>query len=204
MKPPEEKRKIRLRALARRRRNRLKPDEVRAKSLEITRRVLLLSLWQQAQVVLGYCSFNSEVETRFLLEDALEQGKRVVLPRVNKDQGVLDLYYVEGLDGEWVGPGTWKIPEPRPERCQPADKGDIDLILVPGVAFDTTGGRLGYGGGYYDRLLHSLREDQQRRAVGLAFEDQIVEDVPLSFFDFRVPIIVTNRRVISIYPSLTP
>ncbi len=197
MRQTEEARKSRLRAAAWRRRNRLKPADIEAKSREIARRVLLLRLWTQARVVLSYCAFNSEVRTEQLIEAALAEGKRVALPRVNRQERSLDLYYVRGLGEEWVAPGTWRIPEPLPDRCEPACVEDLDLVLVPGVAFDTVGGRIGYGGGYYDRLLHALRQDQQQKAVGLAFEDQIVEDVPLSFFDFRVPIIVTNRRVIS-------
>lgn len=200
MRQTEEARKSRLRSAAWRRRNRLKPADIEAKSREIARRVLLLRLWTEARAVLSYCAFNSEVRTEQLIEAALAEGKRLALPRVNRQQRSLDLYYVGGLGEEWIAPGTWQIPEPLPDRCEPASVQDLDLVLVPGVAFDTVGGRIGYGGGYYDRLLHALRRDQQQKAVGLAFEDQIVEDVPLSFFDFRVPIIVTNRRVISLLP----
>jgi 5-formyltetrahydrofolate cyclo-ligase len=195
----EEQRKSRLRAAVRRRRNRLSKEDIETKSQQIAKRVLRLRIWQEAEVVLGYCAFDSEVRTDRLLEAALQQGKRVVLPRVNRQDKSLDLYYVLGLDGQWLAPGTWGILEPLPHRCEPASPNDLELVLVPGVAFDAVGGRIGYGGGYYDRLLNSLRPDQQRRVVALAFEDQIVEDVPLSFFDFRVPIIVTNRRIINTF-----
>ncbi|MGD9520002.1 MAG: 5-formyltetrahydrofolate cyclo-ligase [Armatimonadota bacterium] len=196
MRLTEEQRKRSLRVAALTRRDRLTQRELEEKSAEITRRVMGLREWREATTVLGYYAFDSEVRTKELLERALAEGRRVALPRTNKAEGVLELYFVPCLDGYWLAPGAWQIQEPVPGRCERAMPDQVDLILVPGVAFDASGGRLGYGGGYYDRLLHSLRPDQQQRVIGLAFEDQMVDDVPLSFFDFRVPIIVTNRRLI--------
>lgn len=192
----EERRKRQLRREALRRRNHLTPQQIEAKSRLIAQRLLSMDIWRQAAAILGYCAFNSEVRTEYILRQALSQGKRVALPRICREKRELDLYYVGGLDDEWLEPGTWRIPEPSPARCAPASISDIDLVLVPGVAFDTTGGRIGYGGGYYDRLLNRLDSRQQERVVGLAFEEQIVRDVPLNFFDFRVPLILTDARVI--------
>ncbi len=192
----EERRKRTLRKLALQRRDKLSQEQIAAKSHAIAQRVLRLQMWQDARVVMGYHAFNSEVRTDELLNAALQQGKRIVLPRVCLQRRELDLYYIDGLTDEWLELSKWGIREPKPDRCQPAQLADIDLILVPGVAFDTFGGRIGYGGGYYDRLLARLTPDQQRCVIGLAFEEQIVLDVPLNFFDFRVPLIVTDKRLI--------
>ena len=192
----EERRKRMLRKLAMQRRDKLTREQIAAKSHAIAQRVLALQIWRDAYVVMGYCAFNSEVRTDELLNTALQQGKRIVLPRVCLQRRELDLYYIDGLTDEWLELSKWGIREPKPDRCHPAQLADIDLILVPGVAFDTFGGRIGYGGGYYDRLLARLTPDQQRCVIGLAFEEQIVLDVPLNFFDFRVPLIVTDKRLI--------
>ncbi|MCX7598019.1 MAG: 5-formyltetrahydrofolate cyclo-ligase [Armatimonadetes bacterium] len=172
------------------------PDVRAAKSEAIAGRVMAMPQWQGAGAVLGYLSFRSEVETRSLLAAALCAGKRLALPRVNRQERRLELYWVGGLEAPWVAPGTWGIGEPVPEKCQPADPDGVDVVLVPGVAFDTHGRRIGYGGGYYDRLLSEVGHDLRENAIALAFEEQIWEEVPAGEADFRVPIIVTDQRII--------
>ena len=96
------------------------------------------------------------------------------------------------LDAD-LTPGPWGIREPDPRRCPPVRPGDVDLVLVPGVAFDAGGGRLGYGGGYYDRLLGTCAE--ATTLVAAAFEVQMVERVPMGPGDRRVDLVVTERGV---------
>lgn len=188
------KQQLRRQALARRD---AIPAHVRAaKSEAIAQRVAGLSQWQGADAVLGYFSFRSEVETRGLLAAALRAGKRVAAPRVNREQRRLELYWVSGLGAPWLAPGIWGIDEPVPQHCPPAALDELDIILVPGVAFDECGRRLGYGGGFYDRLLSEASQDLRENAIALAFEEQICDEVPASDADFRVPIIVTDQRVI--------
>lgn len=188
------KQQLRRQALARRD---AIPAQVRAeKSHAIAQRVAALPQWQGADAVLGYVSFRSEVETRDLLAAALRAGKRVAAPKVNREQRRLELYWIGGLGPPWLAPGTWGIEEPVPQHCLPAALDDLDIILVPGVAFDGHGRRIGYGGGFYDRLLSEASQDLRENAIALAFEEQIWQEVPAGEADFRVPIIVTERRVI--------
>jgi 5-formyltetrahydrofolate cyclo-ligase len=194
--PLEEKRKQLLRRQALDRRERLGPEQIETLSARIAAQVQALPAWQQARVILGYCAFNSEVRTDQLLAAALAAGKRVGLPRVNRARHTLDLYCVPALNGHYLARSPWGILEPVAERCVPLRIEEVDLVLVPGVAFDLCGGRIGYGGGYYDRLLRCLPPERQGQVVGLAFECQLVREIPVSFFDFRVPLIVTERRVI--------
>jgi len=124
----------------------------------------------------------------------LAAGKTVVVPRVNTLARMLELYAVADLDRDVV-PGHLGIPEPRPERPQvPRDA--IEFVLVPGVAFDLAGRRLGYGGGYYDRLL-PLLSPRAARVAG-AFEIQLVDRVPAASHDVAVDAIITESRSVAV------
>jgi len=148
----------------------------------------------QAQTVLVTLPFGSEWDTRPLLSAAVEQGKTVVMPRVNSASRMLELYAITDPHHD-VAPGFGGIPEPQ-AHCPAVMVGAIDWVLVPGVVFDTSGSRIGYGGGYYDRLLPMLRVDARR--VAGAFELQIVDNVPAAAHDLAVDTIVTERRVLEI------
>jgi 5-formyltetrahydrofolate cyclo-ligase len=138
--------------------------------------------------------FGSEWDTRALLAAALARDKTVALPRVNSSTRMLDLCAVTRLERDVV-PGYRGIPEPC-AHCAPLDAASIDWVLVPGVAFDRDGRRIGYGGGFYDRLLPLLRADAHR--VAGAFELQLVERVPAAPHDVAVGAIVTEAQSISI------
>ncbi|MBC7286663.1 MAG: 5-formyltetrahydrofolate cyclo-ligase [Armatimonadetes bacterium] len=196
--PLEEQKKRALRQQTLERREALSAREIEEKSRAITLRVLQTDEWKSASVVMAYCAFNSEVRTQELLEAAVEQGKRLVLPRVNRGERRLDLYFVPSPWQPYLEPSTWGIMEPVPALCELADASEIELFIVPGVAFDAAGGRIGYGGGYYDRLLTALDQKQRQRIMGLCFEAQLVEEIPVGLFDFRIPIIVTEQRIIRV------
>lgn len=146
--------------------------------------------FRAAETVLLSLSFRSEYDTRPLFEAALAAGKVVSAPRVNADSRMLEAFVVTD-PGRDVAPGFRGIPEPLP-HCAAVALDAIDWVLVPGVAFDTRGYRIGYGGGYYDRLLPLLRDDAQR--IAGAFELQVVEQVPSAPHDLAVDAIVTERR----------
>lgn len=146
-------------------------------------------VWRASRVVLGYASFRNEVDTFPLLAVILAEGKELVLPRVDRGRRSLDLLRVRDLRVD-LGPGYQGIPEPNPLRCPPADPRVIDLVLVPGVVFDRRGFRLGYGGGYYDRLLESLPRAVR---VGLGFSLQVVDELPVLSHDLPVDILVTEE-----------
>ncbi len=192
---PEERRKWQIRREVLRARDALTPAERADKSRIIFTRVVQAWEYQQADTVLAYAHFRSEVETDRLLRAILTSGKQLVLPRVNRQRHELDLYLVTD-PARQLAPGTWGIPEPLPAYCEPAPLEEIDCVIAPGVAFDPWGGRTGYGGGFYDRLLNSLSPEQARVCLGLAFEVQIVYEVPRGLFDAHVGAIATELRLV--------
>ena len=147
---------------------------------------------RRAGEVLAYHAFGSEPETLPFLRALLAGDKGLLLPRIDRAARALTVHRVRDLDAD-LTPGPWGIREPDPRRCPPVRPGDVDLVLVPGVAFDAGGGRLGYGGGYYDRLLGTCAE--ATTLIAAAFEVQMVERVPMGPGDRRVDLVVTERGV---------
>jgi 5-formyltetrahydrofolate cyclo-ligase len=149
-----------------------------------------------ARVVLLTLPFGSEWDTGLLLSAALAGGKTVAVPRVNQERHMLEIHAVCDAARE-IAPGYRGIPEPRAD-CPPVALASIDWVLVPGIAFDAEGRRIGYGGGYYDRLLPLLERGTTR--VAGAFELQVVERVPAAPHDATVDAIVTERRTLGPRP----
>jgi 5-formyltetrahydrofolate cyclo-ligase len=149
--------------------------------------------FRDAHVVLLTLPFGSEWDTAPLVDMALGQDKTVALPRVGVASRTLDLCVVTDLLHD-VAPGYRGIREPL-SRCHRVDPHLIGWVLVPGVAFDPAGRRLGYGGGFYDRLLPSLRPAAPR--IAGAFELQIVDRVPASSHDMTIDAIVTELRTLA-------
>jgi 5-formyltetrahydrofolate cyclo-ligase len=175
-------------------RDALPEAERRAAAQAIAERVRALRSYADARCVLVTLPFRSEWDTRSLVAAALAAGKTVALPRVNETTRMLDLHAVTDIEHE-TEPGYRGIPEPAPE-LPPVALAAIDWVLVPGVAFDLQGRRLGYGGGYYDRLLALLRPGTLR--VAGAFDLQVVAAVPAAPHDLVVNVIVTETRVLPI------
>ena len=159
-----------------------------ARSAEIAKRVLALPELERATTVLAFASIRNEVRTRPIIEAMHSAGKRVVLPRVVEDGLVLHL--VEPGD-EFVD-GAFSVPEPRREAPQ-IEPSEVEFALVPALAVDPRGYRIGYGGGYYDKLLPALRG---ARTCVLAYDFQLVAEVPELPFDAAVDLVVTDARVI--------
>lgn len=164
-----------------------------AKSRAIRERLEALDGWRRAGTLCTYVGVRSEVATLPLLADALAGGRRVAVPACEGAQ--LRLVYLTALDE--LTPARFGLLEPSPEVCLADGRAcpveAVDLFVVPGVAFDRSGGRLGYGRGFYDRLLAGARPDALR--VGLAFEAQLVPSVPTDRFDLPMDLVVTERAV---------
>lgn len=160
----------------------------------ICRTIAGLPEFEQARTVMLFASFGSELSTHGLIETTLTTGKRLVLPAV-QGRGRLALRVVCDPATE-LAVGQWGIPEPC-VRCPEIAVGELDFLLVPGLAFDEHGGRVGYGGGYYDCLLRQMVARSRPPAIVAAcFEMQLLPAVPTSDHDLPVPIIVTEARVI--------
>ncbi len=171
-------------------RNALSVEERRMKSSAIAERFLELEAFRSARAIMAYASFGSEVETKEIIDACFVAGKEVALPIVDR-RGLLVGRIWESTE---LSPNAFGIPEPPREKSNLLDAKTIDLIIVPGVAFDRLGRRIGYGGGYYDRFLGSVRPDAAK--IALAFEIQIVDRVPVGERDSPVDVIVTESEVI--------
>ncbi|MCC6346411.1 MAG: 5-formyltetrahydrofolate cyclo-ligase [Nitrospirales bacterium] len=156
----------------------------------IRKTLFALSAFQSARFVLLFASFSSEVDTFEMIRHCLAQGKRVALPRVNTKKGKLFLYEIRSMDD--LSAGCWGIMEPIPSPEREREVQEADLIIVPGVAFDEQCNRLGYGKGYYDKLLRGKRA----KAIAVAYEEQIVASVPVEAHDIKMDSIITDQRII--------
>lgn len=159
----------------------------------IVERFMHLPEYQAAKTVLFYLDVRSEVRTRHSLDAALASGKRIVVPYCV--DGELELFLLEHLDELAVG--MYKILEPKLELRAAVEKqvdvSEIDLIMVPGVAFDRHGGRTGHGKGYYDKLLEHARSDTP--LVALAFECQLFDEIPMQDHDVFMDKVITETAV---------
>lgn len=166
-------------------------------SLDIMKQVISHDAFLRAENILIFMHYGSEVCTDGIIAHAISQGKRVFVPRV--DGRRMDFYEI--CDISECSPGYMKIPEPpvTAERfCKTCDKTkemgrDGTLMILPGLAFDKAGGRLGYGGGFYDRYL---AENDNGIKLGIAYEFQFVEEVPTDRQDICVDAVVTEKRIV--------
>lgn len=176
-------------------REQLPPDDRAAYSATITERLMQLPGYRQADAVLGYMNFGSEFASELWVEQVLAEGKRLALPKVNHHTNLLDLYWIEDTQYH-LAAGPWGIREPVVERCEKLiAQEDVKFVLLPGVAFTRRGARLGYGGGYYDKLLASMT--QRPILAAAAFALQIVEALPQEMTDVKVEWIITERETIN-------
>jgi 5-formyltetrahydrofolate cyclo-ligase len=161
----------------------------RRDSQTITQKLCALAAYRAAKVVAAYASFGSEIDTSEFFARILTDRKQLLLPRINRAQRALELRHVVDLGADLVS-GVWGIREPA-ERCPIMSLTKVEFMLVPGVAFTASGARLGYGGGYYDRLLASL--DRRITRIAAAFQLQMVDQLPEGPHDQRVDRIVTEK-----------
>ena len=160
---------------------------------QITDRLLALPEYQSAALVMWYIDVRDEVETRHALPESLASGKGVVVPYCVDDE--LDLFHLDSM--EELETGKFGILEPKTSLRKIATKkpsvDEIDLIVVPGVAFGMDGGRIGHGKGYYDKLLSKVKSETA--LIGLAMQCQMFDEVPMQAHDIYMDKVVTEERV---------
>ena len=163
-------------------------------SRHIVNQFMNLPEYTSAKSVLFYVDVRSEVRTRQALPDALESGKTIVIPWCTETVE-LALFHLESMDELAIG--MYKILEPKPElRLLPEKKVDpkaFDLIMVPGVAFDRRGARMGHGKGYYDKMLENARPETP--LIALAFECQLFPEIPVAPHDVFMNKIITEKAI---------
>jgi len=190
------KAKIRREMIARR--NSISREEIMEKSAVIQKRVLELPIYQESKTIGLYASFNNEVSTSILFDKALEDGKKVLFPYIRKADRDLAFLPVRGLDELELG--QFGIMTPPFGEGKNDYIGDIELLLIPGVSYDLKGGRIGYGGGFYDRTLYKLAK--LPFIVALAYDFQVLDEVPMLPHDVRINAVVTEKRVIILKPAV--
>ena len=180
-----------IREQAVRRRDALSPKQRSGKDVLIRQKLFQLPEFNTARSILFYVSFRSEVETYTIIAEALRRGKTVIVPRVNTIDKVLVLYDLHSISE--LKKGYMGIPEPRLGQDRLVTLNEVDLVVAPGTAFDRTGKRLGYGGGYYDKLLSCKHRIP---VIALAYSEQILDMIPAEDHDVNVDIIVSEHEVI--------
>jgi 5-formyltetrahydrofolate cyclo-ligase len=188
----ERKRALREKVLALR--DALTPEERVRKSRAIKSLLFRLPEFIQAKTVMFFISFRSEVLTEEMIKAAISLPKRVVVPVTDRENCRLVLSELQDYDHDLV-PATYGILEPKNEKIKEVSPDELDLIVAPGSVFDEKGRRIGYGGGYYDKLLRCLQS--KIPVTALVFELQIVDEVPCNpERDMPVDLIITENRVI--------
>ena len=162
----------------------------RAHAVSVSRLLLELPELADVATVLTYASMPAELDPSFAVTALRQRDVRIAYTRIEAP-GLLGVHAVE--NETQLIPGPLSIRQPA-ENLPRVAFDEIDAVVIPGVAFDETGARLGYGGGYFDRLLPMLRRDCAR--IGVAFDEQVLEEIPAEDHDAYVDVVVTPTRVI--------
>lgn len=192
----EEKRALR-RAMAERR-DALAPEQRSIMVAQATERFLDLPAVRNARTVAGFVSTRSEIDTAPLLDELRGRGVEVVLPRVSTGLIPPRLRFHKIDKKEDLVFGIFGLLEPSAE-CPEISAHEVDVFMVPGLAFDPRGARVGYGGGYYDELaayVHAHPDATAARFMGFAFDFQLVDTCPAGEWDVPLDCIVTDERVV--------
>ena len=169
------------------------PPAVRATASRlIVGKICAMAQYANAKIVMTYLGFGSEIETQPFFDRIIADGKIAVLPRVDRGSQTLRLHRARGTSDLLTG--KWGIREPGAD-APPVSINEVDFLLMPGVAFDRLGNRLGYGRGYYDKLLSTA--DPALTRVAAAFSCQIIKAVPVGPNDQRIDSIITENEIIN-------
>lgn len=161
--------------------------------IQIKNTLLEKDFYKKSKNIFIYVGFGSEIDTSIYIKKFLEDGKKIYVPRIGKVSRIMDAVEIDGLED--LKANKYGILEPSDEN-QGVNKDILDLIILPGVAFDENGGRLGYGGGYYDTFLQDGLNGVTK--VVLAYDFQIVKALPLEEHDIKADYIITEKRNICI------
>lgn len=173
--------------------NSLSSDALEANTRIIENRLFEFANFLESKIVMLYVNAENEVATDNIIKRAYEFNKIVVLPAFAAAKSTMKLMKVDNPDKDLIA-GPRGILEPDPAKCKPVPLDCIDIAIVPGIAMDEKGGRIGSGDGYYDRIIPDL--PMTTRKVGLVFEGQLIPQVPMESHDKHVDIIITEKRVI--------
>jgi 5-formyltetrahydrofolate cyclo-ligase len=174
-------------------RNTLPAELARQASKTIQAELLALPVFQEAARLMIYVSMGSEIYTDGIIQHSLQMGKQVAVPYLHQQYGQMDASEIRDLEQEMMI-GKFYSRVPKPEYFRPLDPKDIDIIIIPGIAFDLQGNRLGYGGGYYDRYLKLVRPETI--LIGITYSVLVVEELPAYPHDMPVDIVLHEQGII--------
>ena len=167
-------------------------DEILKNSRVIFNSLISTKEYQKNTKIMFFMGKEKEVQTEFMVEEALKNGKRIFVPITNTEERKLIPCEIKSL--EELVLSTFNVKEPKADCQRIVNPKDIQLIIVPGVGFDIKGNRIGYGFGYYDSLLSETR--QEIPFIGLAFDFQIQDEIPCEDHDKYIDKIITEKRII--------
>ena len=176
---------IRMQNLAKR--NTLDKEQIKQKSSLIQEKLEQLPEYQEAKAILFYFGVKNEVQTGKMIKSTLEKGKKVFLPKTNFEKRTISIVQINSLENLVETKQGLFEPEGKEETVE-----TIDLIILPGVAFDLEGRRIGQGMGFYDSLLRKTKTNVP--LVGLCFEENIEEEIPTESHDIEMNIIITDQK----------
>ncbi len=169
------------------------PKQISEKAGAIENKLFEFANFLESRIVLLYTPAQGEVNTMEIIRRSYLYNKIIILPAFDANTHGVRLYKVDDLDKDLVQGPRGNL-QPNPKRCKSVPLDCLDLAIVPGIAMDEKGGRIGSGNGYYDRLIPEL--PITTRKVGLVYEMQIVPAVPLESHDKHVDIVITEERII--------
>lgn len=171
-------------------RNSLSSDEINSKSRQVFLKISSEIQYNSAKTIMSFMSFGSEINMDDFNNDIIEKNGYVIIPRVNNKTKVMDLYKITDFNNFELS--KYGILEPNPKNYTAIDPTELDLILCPGVVFDRQGYRIGYGGGFYDKLLSKITSECALYGVG--FNLQLIDEVPRESFDKQLDRLYTEEN----------
>lgn len=180
------------RAVFREKRKGISAEERTRLSAEICKRLMALSAFRFADTVLSYSPLAGEVDVTEFNRAVLKAGKRLALPKCARGEPIMSFHLISDIDAMETGMFSIKEPSENDPVWEMAS-GERAICVIPAMAFDLTGHRLGYGKGFYDRFLSS----QSITKIGVAYTDFVVKSLPRGRFDLAADIIVTDKRIIT-------
>ena len=171
----------------------LSQEELTEKTKKIEERLFDFANFLESKIALMYLENSNEVQSRDIIKRTFDYNKIVVLPLIELESKKFKLFKIDDFGSDLIS-GESSVLQPDPDKCRAVPIDCIDIALIPGIAFDEKGGRVGSGDGYYDRLIPHL--PITTRKVALALDDQIISMVPIESHDKYVDIIITDKRII--------
>ncbi|MGM0507817.1 MAG: 5-formyltetrahydrofolate cyclo-ligase [Fusobacteriota bacterium] len=169
-----------LRSILKQKRENLSEKYIKQKSEKIYRKIINYKGYAKSQVIMSYCDIKNEVKTDRINNKILQDGKRLVLPYIDRKKDIIIPIEIKDINN--LNIGKYNILEPKHNKENVIDPSELDLVLVPAVGYDKYGNRIGFGGGYYDKFLCGV----DAKKVGLAYDFQVVEKIKSEEHDIKI------------------